>query len=298
MFIKLYLYLGNFALGLTTRLIVSAEENEEFYEGTGCVKIHHTSQSTGLEPYSSLHLDCDNDSFVVLRSAISFKKFCFDFVRSEFNNPQNFCALAHNCAHGVNFALKLANIHLNVRKLGFIQCPSLGLSPLELYLLAKKYKISLLNQNSLFREHALTRTQRINVLKDAVTSCELHSNNAMVQKNIDTILQETSRLLSLRFHHAEAYQQVLAKSLQLLREPTVNLIEEYGQFALQFQERRYNTIIHWVNKLSMMLALLCILIIALTLIKSIYEGSDNYTYIFLALPCIALGAELYLSRPL
>ncbi len=117
------------------------------------VRIWHNDESHSLirsyaddSPIQIPH-NTVNDQYIDFKSEVAFDYFCDEFEKSEYNDPNTYHLLGHNCSHAAYFALNLAGIPVIGNKffLGKVHEHStlhlpMVLTPQTLFMWALNYK--------------------------------------------------------------------------------------------------------------------------------------------------------------
>lgn len=204
----------------TARIFIFAEENETGFIINSAEKrnlmFHHNPCVHSLREYCPRFKDRDENYFIEFQVDKPFNTFCSALRKSHFNNRKNFSKITHNCSHAANYALELAGIKLHLKpfyfpnrvsSFSYFFVPGFILTPYELFLAAKNYKIKLLtNQkiNEIF--HAKTQTLQETTLK---------TQDSVIQ-DVNTIISEINTRFRENPHHAEFYIKVLMQTNDLL----------------------------------------------------------------------------------
>lgn len=209
--------------GSCSRLYVYAEDYEEGYllspheEKIRAVRIWHNKSISSMSMAKPLD-NCYNDYTVTFKSNVPFKDFCEKFSHSEFNDKSKYSLYTHNCAHGANFALKLANIDLNVSD-GIrltrifspeynIKLPLKAFGPSDLYCLARDYKIKILQKQPINFKTELA----VHALKFWAKK----TNDAEIKKQTDIIESDAKRQIDNNMHHSEIYLKALIDTIDIV----------------------------------------------------------------------------------
>lgn len=233
MFIKLNVI----ANASCARIYAWAEGEEAPYQNTRTIRIWHNPET----PSIALNFDppnhCDNDCHLTFRTKMPFKEFCEQFAASEYNDPQNYRYLTHNCANGAHFALKIAGIDLPIKFLKLItlnalcsiKIPGPTLTPIDLYHLARKHKLKEVQNFSMEIFHRE---------KGSLLFWTASEKNARKIKQARTIFSEVAKNMATRPHHMEEYLELLIQTNALLNPmSTVNKKKAYSNFANYFKDR-------------------------------------------------------------
>lgn len=245
MIIKLNVYQN----GSCAQIYAYAEDHEEnyFFESysTRNIKIWHNKHFRSLHTSIVPLNNCHNDYSVTFKSRVLFKEFCDKFYISEFNDPSKYRVFSHNCSHAANFALKLADIDLNISDgIRFtrisspeipISIPLKALSPSDLYCIARDYKIKTLQDQKKPLSHINFKTE--------LASHTLHfwtkkTNDDQIKKNAITIELEERNNIHANMHHAEIYLKALIDTIDIIIDLAnkVNM-ERYKESACFFKTR-------------------------------------------------------------
>lgn len=133
--------------GSCARIFASREFNEETWECLSHIKIWHNKGKKSIEKMFRQPVWYENDYVIQFKSQMSFRSFCEQFNRSEYNNGDNYRIYTHNCANAAEYALKIAGIDLKIPKIKLTslcphpitRLPTPVLSPIDLFHYAKSY---------------------------------------------------------------------------------------------------------------------------------------------------------------
>lgn len=241
MYIKL-----NILDGTCAQIYADAEEGEEPYvlegKSSSHVKIWHNDHESSMHSVLCSVQNADNDNYLTFSSKIPFKDFCKKFIDSGYNEANNYHLLNHNCANAAQVALKIAGIDLPISKIKLTQIipysiyriPSFTLTPLDLYKIARKYKVEKLHHQP---HKSVSWAFKMEL---AATSLlfKAKPEKADTKEKIQTILSETNRLIKTREHHTELYLQALIKTIDLLQlKKEFKENQEYAGLANSLRER-------------------------------------------------------------
>lgn len=225
--------------GTCAQIYAQALEDEPSFNAMRLVKIWHNADTPSLVRGILPKYQYDNDYFVSFESPISFKIFCEQFSASEYNNPQLYKMMNHNCANAALFALHLANIELDlpITRWGRFFAPSLALrvpnktlTPLTLFDAAKKFKTQQIQNESSTHQFSQIIEKLSHQIK-AEPSSKVHDQTQIIVK-------ESIRRAKKRPHHLKSYINVLeATSTILLHESTDQQIKDYQSQAFFFRHR-------------------------------------------------------------
>src|SRR5579862_9348824 len=115
----MFLKLNIFKNGSCAEIIAIAEDHEEEFKTDSFSTRHAVIWHNHKVPSFQVRLpreNYDNDLFIIFQSEVPFKDFCEAFYHSEYNQPENYNYITHNCAHAADHALRLANINLQINK--------------------------------------------------------------------------------------------------------------------------------------------------------------------------------------
>lgn len=246
MIIKLNVYPN----GSCAQIYAYAEDHEEYYLYESlcklrAVKIWHNDgglKSLGVTPPVPLE-NCYNDYTVTFKSKVTFNEFCEQFSRSEFNDSSKYHPLTHNCSHAANFALKLAGIDLNISNgIRLTKIPGVlfpipfkALTPTDLYELAKKYKIKMLNEETKPLNNINFRTE---LAAKALTFRGRATQDDEVKHTVNTIAAEGLTELKQNPHHAEIYLKMMIDSVDILLNLSSKINDESYKNSANFFKTR------------------------------------------------------------
>ncbi|RUR17719.1 hypothetical protein ELY21_10420 [Legionella sp. km535] len=213
----MYIMLNVVSLGTCAQIYAQAHINEPLFNDMHLVKIWHNKDEPSLSHGTLPKHQYDNDNCVTFESSVPFARFCEEFSNSEYNNPDFYHMLTHNCANGARFALKLAGIDLALPWIQFgriietsliLRIPGVTLTPLTLFDAARRYKIQQLKNSEL-------NSQFTNLVHQLHQHIDLETNpNRRIQTQ--TIVAETIRRVNKRPHRLKMCTDVLGATQNLL----------------------------------------------------------------------------------
>ena len=203
--------------GTCAQIYAQADAKEPLYNDLDLVKIWHNSDEPGLSHGTLPKHLYDNDNCITFESSVPFKTFCEQFANSEFNNPEMYRMMTHNCANGAHFALRLAGIHLDFPLIQFgryiqtsyiFRIPGVTLTPLTLFEAAKRYKIQQL--------HSSTISTHFNCLVNQLRTQTDKATNEKLREQTQTIVEQTIRRVNKRPHRLKMCVDLLNATQNLL----------------------------------------------------------------------------------
>lgn len=247
----MYILLNIINQGSSAILHCRANKKEPSFQNNNEVKIAHTSDAPSLrfEPFPKRQHD--NDHFITFKSTVPFKTFCEQFSVSEYNDPEHYQMLFHNCANTVHFALQLAGINISLSYLQFgrwfeysqiIRIPGTTLTPLTLYEAAKTYKSMLQSQNG----NPLASRWRI--ISEELTHQLDVDSRPKVREMGQVILSEAARHSQSSRHHIEHNINMLRATRELLDSSTPDNITCYQQQISFFKNRTKPLDAFWAGR--------------------------------------------------
>lgn len=218
-----------------------AENEEEWFELNGFktyqVKIWHNADSHSLTIPKSELKNYNNDLFVNFHSNIRFKDFCKTFAESEYNDPNRYHYLKHNCADAANFALRLADIKLPIRYIKMtspapdvlLRIPTPVLTPFDLFQFARQHKMKRLESSNI--------NFKLELAFSAFGFWARSTENPRVKKKSETVILELEKSIKSRSHLAEQYLEAIIESTNRLLSKDPIYSKEYSNFVERFRER-------------------------------------------------------------
>jgi hypothetical protein len=177
--------------------------------------LHHSDHERGLI-FGRIPQLYDNDQFIEFHSNVSFKEYAEKMEKSEFADPTKFHTLKHNCTHAAVYALRLAGIDLGITKnilfnrLGdrfFQRLPLHSLTPLDLFYLARDYKLKSLQSGNMDFKYELAQKRL------AFTAVR---QNAEIKKHVEDLIAADAKSKNLHPEHIEQHLQVLLETFDYL----------------------------------------------------------------------------------
>ncbi|CAM2870363.1 hypothetical protein LEWO105114_05970 [Legionella worsleiensis] len=205
------------ALGSCAHIYAKADVDEPLFNAMDSIKIWHNNQQPSLSAYSEPKQQYSNDLCLSFESSVPFVTFCEEFSKSEYNNPDLYHMMTHNCADSALFALRLAGIQLDLPLLQFgrfyepsyfLRLPGITLTPLALFEAAKEYKIQQLQNSPLNRRFNRLVKQLFEQIQQEI--------NPARQIHTQTIIQYTIRCITKRPHQLTVCTDTLATTHKLL----------------------------------------------------------------------------------
>ncbi|KTD51054.1 Uncharacterised protein [Legionella quateirensis] len=198
------------SLGTCAQIYAQAAVNEPLFNDMEMVKIWHNKDERSLGPGTLPKHQYDNDNCVTFESTVPFVTFCEEFSNSEYNNPDFYHLLTHNCANGARVALQLAGIKLDLPLIQFgrffepsciLRIPGITLTPLTLFEAARHYKVQQLQSSAL--------ATHFNRLVDQLNSQIILQTNPQIRVQTQTIVDESIRRVIKRPHRLKMCTDVL-----------------------------------------------------------------------------------------
>ncbi|MBL7527033.1 hypothetical protein [Legionella bononiensis] len=203
--------------GTCAQIYAQADAKEPLYNDLDMVKIWHNKDEPSLSPGTLPKHQYDNDNCVTFESSVPFKTFCEQFADSEFNDPEMYRKMTHNCANGAHFALQLAGIKLDLPLIQFgrfietsyiLRIPGVTLTPLTLFDAARRYKVLQL-QSSPITTHFTNLVNQLHTHIDEET-------NPKLRVHTQTIVEEALRRVDKRPHRLKMCTDLLNTTQNLL----------------------------------------------------------------------------------
>lgn len=237
---QMQIKLNVFNNGSCAQVYAFCDPDEEAWLNFRIVKIWHNSTKTSMVGLNAAPDNYDNDYCVSFVSKMSFNSFCSQFELSEYNHPENYQYLTHNCSNAAYYALLLAGVTMPANSLrwmsfsSYVSVPGPFLTPIELFNRAKKYKTSLL-------EYPTQPFSRIS-FRFELASSRLHfwarTAAAENRDKIHTLLSEMNQRIKKRPWHAEIHLETLVNITDwLMHEASESEATDYEQLASTFRER-------------------------------------------------------------
>lgn len=238
----MFIMLNIVSQGTCAQVYARADDYEASYKDDRQVKIWHNHCFPSLKPASWPNHQFENDSFVTFNSTVPFETFCEQFAATEYNNPEFYHLINHNCANAAKVALQLAEIQLDMPFIHFGRCfePSstirvpvpnnIFLTPLGLFEAAQKFKIQQLQGGSLTTQFS----QLVTKLQLQIDTQRGQLERAQSQ----IILSKTIHRAEKRPHHLESCSEVLiATSDMLSNDSSTTDFKSYLSKASFFKHR-------------------------------------------------------------
>ncbi len=237
---QMQIKLNVFNNGSCAQVYAFCDPDEEAWLNFRIVKIWHNSTKTSMVGLYAAPDNYDNDYCVSFVSKMSFNSFCSQFELSEYNRPENYQYLTHNCSNAAHYALQLAGVTIPANSLrwmsfsSYVSVPGPFLTPIELFNRAKKYKTTLL-------EYPTQPFSRIS-FRFELASSRLHfwarTADAENRDKIHTLLSEMNQRIKKRPWHAEIHLETLVNITDwLMHEASESEATDYEQLASTFRER-------------------------------------------------------------
>jgi len=222
----------------TAQIFIYAEESEADYifrsQRQRKMMFHHNPCTFSLREYTPLFLDHNKDFSLEFQIDMPFKKYCDTLRKSHFNNRNYFNKLTHNCSHAAKYALEQAGIKLPLRPFyrlnymnssSYFLVPGIILTPYQLFLELKKYKIQHLDPKVF-----ITFEKQKELLLKQTPSTD------PVNDDVRMITSELSKRIQINPHHAERYSQILCQThdliMRMMTHPNDNLVDKKTSYRL------------------------------------------------------------------
>lgn len=217
--------------GTSTQIFVQAEEDEEPWGQFSKVRIAHNGISESIQGTNYPITNYANDYFVTFNSHVPFKQFCENFAVSEYNFPNKYHMLHHNCADAAHYALTLAGIVIRLNRIKsmyivpstILRVPSPILSPLDLFNECKALKLK------------DPQTPKLQSDIDTASWRLTHWSQDHPKKQcVEKIVSAVKNNVCTNQHHADLYLKVL---LDTMHTKSSEEKTRYANFAQFFKHR-------------------------------------------------------------
>lgn len=255
-----------------SQIYAIADKNEESYKGERHIKFWHNADFPGLSYSKPPHLQ-DNDTYLTFDSDVPFAEFCKMLEESEYNDKARYNTLWHNCAYGCAFALKAADIGIEIpnrfifSRIGdrfFQRYPTFGMTPLDLYYIAKQYKLQLLDEKQ--------SVKRYEQAKQYLLSCAQESEQTKAEKYAQAIVAADEIAKDANPEHISMHIQMLTIAADLIHQPTRN---NYNEFKDMLAYHKTRPALPWTGAPhSMLLNTYLVLLSTISTIKIILEQAE------------------------
>jgi len=202
----------------------------------------------GVFPTTSIRLipvkfttNYDNDHFIEFKSDVPFNIFCMRLSLSEYNLPENYHIIKHNCAHAAAYALQVAGIKLTIPSyipfnrigtLPFSKTMGFSFSPLDLHEIVKDYKIQTIKKNNIASLYECTKSN--------ILLWRSKARNQYKIDLVDTIIRELDVRVRQHEEHIEIHLNMLMETLTFIKNKPQEISRQHYNACANYFKYRNN----------------------------------------------------------